>query len=65
MMRYIKAEEASRLLYQEIADRLRTDVNNGLTSKEAERRRLVYGHNEFDIAEEEPLWKKYLGQVYF
>lgn len=35
----------------------------GLTQEEVSRRRAYHGWNEFDISEEEPLWKKYISQV--
>lgn len=35
----------------------------GLNQEEVSRRRAYHGWNEFDISEEEPLWKKYISQV--
>lgn len=35
----------------------------GLTQEEVSRRRAYHGWNEFDISEEEPLWRKYILQV--
>ncbi|PIK60461.1 testis secretory pathway calcium transporting ATPase [Apostichopus japonicus] len=40
----------------------RSDLDNGLSSREAERRLMVHGYNDFEIAKEDPLWKKYLEQ---
>lgn len=39
------------------------DLQLGLTQGEVSRRRAYHGWNEFDISEEEPLWKKYIAQV--
>ena len=59
----MNTHEASRLTYQDVAERFQADLQNGLTSGEVAQRRRLYGFNEFDISEDEPLWKKYLGQV--
>lgn len=39
------------------------ELQLGLTQEEVSRRRAYHGWNEFDISEEEPLWKKYISQV--
>lgn len=39
------------------------DLQRGLTQEEVDRRRTYHGWNEFDISEDEPLWKKYISQV--
>uniref|UniRef100_A0A673KT61 Calcium-transporting ATPase n=1 Tax=Sinocyclocheilus rhinocerous TaxID=307959 RepID=A0A673KT61_9TELE len=38
------------------------DLQFGLTQEEVTRRRAYHGWNEFDISEDEPLWKKYISQ---
>uniref|UniRef100_A0A669DDV0 Calcium-transporting ATPase n=1 Tax=Oreochromis niloticus TaxID=8128 RepID=A0A669DDV0_ORENI len=38
------------------------DLQLGLTQEEVRRRRAYHGWNEFDISEDEPLWRKYLSQ---
>uniref|UniRef100_A0A673W154 Calcium-transporting ATPase n=1 Tax=Salmo trutta TaxID=8032 RepID=A0A673W154_SALTR len=38
------------------------DLQYGLTHSEVTRRRAYHGWNEFDINEEEPLWRKYISQ---
>lgn len=63
-MFHIAASEASGASYSDVAQRLNTDVHSGLTHAEASQRRRIHGFNEFNIAEEEPLWKKYLQQVW-
>lgn len=42
---------------------LQADLQSGLTQEEVSRRRAYHGWNEFDISEEEPLWRKYISQV--
>uniref|UniRef100_A0A671Q0H8 P-type Ca(2+) transporter n=1 Tax=Sinocyclocheilus anshuiensis TaxID=1608454 RepID=A0A671Q0H8_9TELE len=41
---------------------LYADLQFGLTREEVTRRRAYHGWNEFDISEDEPLWKKYISQ---
>uniref|UniRef100_A0A0K0CYN6 P-type Ca(2+) transporter n=1 Tax=Angiostrongylus cantonensis TaxID=6313 RepID=A0A0K0CYN6_ANGCA len=41
---------------------LRSDCTNGISSAEATLRRQYHGYNEFDVLEQEPLWKKYTEQ---
>uniref|UniRef100_A0A8B9K3J6 P-type Ca(2+) transporter n=1 Tax=Astyanax mexicanus TaxID=7994 RepID=A0A8B9K3J6_ASTMX len=41
---------------------LAADLQFGLSHDEVLRRRVYHGWNEFDISEEEPLWKKYISQ---
>lgn len=43
--------------------RPQADLQLGLTQEEVRRRRAYHGWNEFDISEDEPLWRKYLSQV--
>ena len=57
------ASEASVSTKLDLIRRLGTDINKGLTENEAEKRRRVYGLNEFVIKADDPLWKKYLNQV--
>uniref|UniRef100_A0A667Z710 Calcium-transporting ATPase n=1 Tax=Myripristis murdjan TaxID=586833 RepID=A0A667Z710_9TELE len=40
----------------------RADLQLGLSQEEVTRRRAYHGWNEFDISEDEPLWKKYISQ---
>uniref|UniRef100_A0A8C2ASV4 P-type Ca(2+) transporter n=1 Tax=Cyprinus carpio TaxID=7962 RepID=A0A8C2ASV4_CYPCA len=40
----------------------KADLQFGLTQEEVTRRRTYHGWNEFDISEDEPLWKKYISQ---
>lgn len=62
-MKYMGTEEAASQPHEEVAARLQTDPRVGLTWREAEFRQRIYGYNEFDVKQEEPLWQKYLEQV--
>lgn len=62
MLQFKSAEEAGKLSTDDIIYKLRADPERGLTTKEAERRLMVHGYNEFEISKEDPLWKKYLEQ---
>nr|CAI5840707.1 unnamed protein product [Callosobruchus analis] len=59
---WMTASEASSLGYEEVAERLRVDIKKGLSWQEATERRKVLGYNEFEVANGEPPWKKYLEQ---
>ncbi|XP_027218715.1 calcium-transporting ATPase type 2C member 1 isoform X1 [Penaeus vannamei] len=59
---WVNGREASGLPWEEVARLLVTDTNSGLPSREVMTRRQVIGYNEFSEAEDDPLWKKYLGQ---
>ncbi|VDO75211.1 unnamed protein product [Heligmosomoides polygyrus] len=41
---------------------LRSDVASGISSAEATLRRQYHGYNEFEVSEQEPLWRKYSEQ---
>ncbi|VDL81612.1 unnamed protein product [Nippostrongylus brasiliensis] len=41
---------------------LRSDATSGISSAEATLRRQYHGYNEFEVSEQEPLWKKYSEQ---
>ena len=59
----IRASEAAVSTVADVVRRLEADPGRGLASTEVEQRRTVHGFNEFQITEEEPLWRKYLNQV--
>ena len=59
----LRASDAAVATTMDVAQRLGVDWTVGLTSTEAEQRRQLHGLNEFNIKEEDPLWKKYLNQV--
>lgn len=62
-MKCINVEEARLLNCKEICQILQTNDENGLEKNEANTRLRVFGYNEFNVKEEEPLWSKYLEQV--
>ena len=53
MMQFLAAKEAALLSVDEVVTRLGADPNRGLEEPKAERRLLVHGANEFEIAKEE------------
>ena len=63
MLSTIRASEAAVSTVLDVVRRLEAEPSRGLTSAEVERRRAMHGFNEFQIVEEEPLWRKYLNQV--
>lgn len=59
---FLNSDAACRVTSQEIVKILQTDVKSGLNEHEVSTRRKYYGLNDFETDDEEPLWKKYLGQ---
>ena len=59
----LSSERASQLSAEQVATFAETDPKHGLSSDEARRRAKLYGDNEFDVEEDEPLIFKYLEQV--
>ena len=50
-------------LHRKVEERLQGDLKWGLSEGEVARRRAACGYNEFEIKEDDPLWKKYVLQV--
>lgn len=63
MIPVLTSKKASELPVSEVAGILQADLQNGLNKCEVSHRRAFHGWNEFDISEDEPLWKKYISQV--
>ena len=61
-MPFLTSDAACRVTSQEIIKILQTDAKVGLDENEIQRRRKYYGYNDFEVDDDEPLWKKYLGQ---
>ncbi len=51
--------------YEEIANLLKTDVEEGIGHSEIFERRKLYSYNEFEVGKSDPLWQKYLEKVDF
>ncbi|KAM4736379.1 calcium-transporting ATPase type 2C member 1 isoform 2-T2 [Anableps anableps] len=62
MVPVLTSRKASELPVNEVACILQADLQTGLTQEEVTRRRVFHGWNEFDISEDEPLWRKYISQ---
>ncbi|UJR09674.1 hypothetical protein I4U23_013908 [Adineta vaga] len=62
MMPFLTSDAACRVTAQEIIKILQTDAKIGLNENDIPQRRKYYGHNDFEVDDDEPLWKKYLGQ---
>ncbi|XP_043922669.1 calcium-transporting ATPase type 2C member 1 [Protopterus annectens] len=62
MMPLLSSKRASELPVNEVASIYQADLQNGLNNTEVSHRRAFHGWNEFDISEDEPLWKKYISQ---
>ncbi|KAL7976789.1 hypothetical protein Chor_008738, partial [Crotalus horridus] len=62
MIPVLTSKKASELPVNEVASILQADIQNGLKNCEVCHRRAFHGWNEFDITEDEPLWKKYISQ---
>uniref|UniRef100_G3NEY9 Calcium-transporting ATPase n=1 Tax=Gasterosteus aculeatus aculeatus TaxID=481459 RepID=G3NEY9_GASAC len=62
MVPVLTSKKASELPVHEVLCVLQADLQVGLNQEEVSRRRAYHGWNEFDISEEEPLWKKYISQ---
>lgn len=54
--------ESSVYAANEVAARLQVDIRTGLRWSEAKYRARINGHNELNVKEEEPTWKKYIEQ---
>lgn len=63
LMPIIRASEAAVSTVADVVHRLSVDSTRGLQTSEVEKRQKIHGLNEFDIKEEDPLWRKYLNQV--
>ncbi|XP_061737763.1 calcium-transporting ATPase type 2C member 1 isoform X3 [Nerophis ophidion] len=62
MVPVLSSKKASELPVNEVACALQANLQYGLSDEEVVRRRIYHGWNEFDISEEEPLWRKYISQ---
>ncbi|TDG44991.1 hypothetical protein AWZ03_008613 [Drosophila navojoa] len=58
----LSTSESSTHSASEVAGRLQVDVRTGLKWTEAKYRAKIIGHNELNVIEEDPTWKKYIEQ---
>ena len=65
MVSAMRASEAAVSTIPDVVRRLRADSSKGLNTEQVEQRRQVHGFNEFEIKEDDPLWRKYINQVLF
>lgn len=59
---WIPSVEASSMPVEDVERKLGTSVTSGLSWTEAERRKALFGANEFVVKNEDPIWRKYLEQ---
>ena len=62
-MTFLNSESASSKTLEETISLLKTDPRMGLPNDEVQVRRRLYGLNEFEVKQDDPLWKKYLEKV--
>ena len=62
-MSVLSTETVSHMTVSDVVEATRTNIDTGLNQSEVTQRRSYHGFNEFEISKEEPLWKKYLGEV--
>jgi E1-E2 ATPase, putative len=62
-MKCLKSDEVACLNYEQVADKLDTNLQKGLTWREAESRLRIFGYNEFRVKKEDSIFSKYIEQV--
>ena len=62
---WLNPKEAAAVPWEEVSRSTLVNTSTGLSSREALQRRQEYGLNDFSESVEEPMWKKFLGQVSF
>ncbi|CAJ0592843.1 unnamed protein product [Cylicocyclus nassatus] len=62
MIETLTAENAAAHEALHCLHMLRSDGEHGLSTAEASLRRQYHGYNEFEVSEQEPIWKKYTEQ---
>ncbi|XP_078526913.1 calcium-transporting ATPase type 2C member 2 [Lissotriton helveticus] len=58
----LSSKEACMRTKEELEKYLQVDLDSGLSDYSVIQRRLKHGWNEFKVDNQEPVWKKYLGQ---
>lgn len=59
---WLSSSDASVYEVEDVVARLGTDLQSGLQWTEADKRKSMFGGNEFEVKEEDPLYRKYLEQ---
>ncbi|CAG0881172.1 unnamed protein product [Darwinula stevensoni] len=62
MANFVNTAECCSMSFEDVAQQLQTDLKNGISDAEAEDRHRLYGFNEFNVGEQESLFKKYIEQ---
>jgi len=62
-MKTLPSSQACRLSVDEVSQILDVNLTTGMDRGEVTRRRAIHGYNDFEINQEQPLWRKFLEQV--
>lgn len=63
MLPYLSSAKVSSMSIDDVQRDFQSHAEFGLTSREVERRKKIYGLNEFDVGPDVPMWRKYVDQV--
>ena len=63
MLPFLSSAKVSSMSIDDVERDFQSQISLGLVSSEAERRKRIYGLNEFDVGHDTPLWRKYVDQV--
>jgi magnesium-transporting ATPase (P-type) len=63
MLPFLASAKVSSMSIDDVERDFQSQMSSGLVSSEAERRKRIYGLNEFDVGPDTPLWRKYVDQV--
>ena len=63
MLPFLQSAKVSSMSIDDVERDFQSHISSGLVSSEAERRKRIYGLNEFDVGPDTPLWRKYVDQV--
>ena len=63
MLTHITSQKAASIPVKDLEGIYHTNLEHGMSQDEAVRREKICGPNEFDVKEDDPLWRRYLNQV--
>lgn len=63
MLPFLSSAKVSSMSIDDVERDFQSRLSSGLSNSDAERRRRIYGSNEFDVGPDTPLWRKYVDQV--